>query len=153
MKKIIIYASFHHRNTEKIAQVIAENLEADLISFEKFNLNDLNNYSLVGFGSGVYFAKFHRGLINLVKRFDNQDNKKAFIFSSAGMKKNFLFNRSHEHFKSLLSKKSFKVVDEFSCLAYDTYGPLKLFGGVNKGRPNEKDLYEAKEFALKLKNN
>lgn len=142
----------HHKNTEKIAMKIAENLEADIISFEKLNLDDLKNYSLIGFGSGVYFGKFHRGLINLVKKISKQENKKAFIFSSAGMKKNFFFNHSHSHIKKLLKKKGFLVIDEFFCLAYDTYGPLKLFGGINKGRPNEKDLNKASEFALNLKN-
>ncbi len=151
MKTIIIYASMHHKNTEKIAIKIAESLKADLISFERVNLDDLKNYSLIGFGSGVYFGKFHRGLINLVKKLERMDNKKSFIFSSAGMKKNFFFNHSHGHIKKLLKKKGFIVIDEFSCLAYDTYGPLKLFGGVNKGRPNEKDYKRAQEFALNLK--
>ncbi len=152
MKTIIIYASVHHKNTEKIAIEMAENLEADIISFEKFNLHDLNNYSLIGFGSGVYFGKFHRGLINLVKKISKQDNKKAFIFTTAGMKKNFLLNHSHSHIKKLLRNKGFSVIDEFSCLGYDTYGPLKLFGGVNIGRPNENDFEKACKFALCLKN-
>ena len=34
----------------------------------------------------------------------------------------------------------------YSCLAYDTFGPFKLVGGINKGRPNEDDLQNAVEF-------
>jgi len=152
MKTYIIYASFHHKNTEKIAKVLADNLNADLDKFENFNYQKFKEADIIGFGSGVYFGKFHRGLINLVKSLDKQDNKKSFIFSTAGMKKNFLFNHSHSHFKKLLKKQGFVCQDEFSCLAYDSYGLLKIFGGVNKNRPNENDLLQAKDFALKLKN-
>ena len=152
MKTYIIYASFHHRNTQKIAEVLADNLNAELDKFENFNYEKFKNADLIGFGSGVYFSKFHRGLLNLTKSLDKQDSKKAFIFSTAGMKKNFLFNRAHGHFKKILKKQGFNCLDEFSCLAYDTYGLLKIFGGVNKNRPNQKDLDETKNFALKLKN-
>jgi hypothetical protein len=30
---------------------------------------------------------------------------------------------------------------------------LKLFGGINKGRPNAEDLKHAEEFALNMKQN
>ena len=39
------------------------------------------------------------------------------------------------------------VVGEFSCRGFDTVGPFKLIGGVNKGRPDERDLENAKKFA------
>lgn len=32
MKTLIVYASVHHQNTEKVAKVIAAELEADLVS-------------------------------------------------------------------------------------------------------------------------
>ena len=44
------------------------------------------------------------------------------------------------------------IADEFCCKAWDSWGPLKLFGGINKGRPDEKDLAAAKAFAERLKN-
>ena len=36
---------------------------------------------------------------------------------------------------------------------FDTYGLLKIGGGIKKGRPNEDDLKQADEFALSLKKN
>jgi hypothetical protein len=42
-------------------------------------------------------------------------------------------------------------VGDFSCNGWDTWGPLKLVGGTNKGRPNEQDLQEARVFARGLK--
>jgi flavodoxin len=50
-----------------------------------------------------------------------------------------------------LSKKGFEVLDDFVCKGLDTYGPLKLVGGHNKGQPNEEDLENAKKFANNLK--
>jgi flavodoxin len=43
------------------------------------------------------------------------------------------------------------VVDEFNCKGFNTNSFLKLFGGINKGRPNDEDLRKAAEFASKLK--
>jgi flavodoxin len=36
-------------------------------------------------------------------------------------------------------------------LGFNTNSFLKLFGGINKGRPNAEDLKRAEEFAQKLK--
>jgi flavodoxin len=50
----------------------------------------------------------------------------------------------HASLKEKLMNRGYSIVDEFSCKGWDTWGPMKLFGGINKGRPNEKDLAEAK---------
>ncbi|MFF1449682.1 hypothetical protein ACFVYF_16265 [Streptomyces sp. NPDC058274] len=39
----------------------------------------------------------------------------------------------------------------FSCRAYDTWTPLKLVGGIRKGRPNADDLAAARAFAEGLR--
>jgi hypothetical protein len=43
------------------------------------------------------------------------------------------------------------IIDEFICAGFNTNSFLKLFGGINKGRPNVEDLRRAEEFALNLK--
>ena len=43
-----------------------------------------------------------------------------------------------------------KVVDDFSCRGFNTHGPLKLVGGINKGHPDLKDLKHAEIFARNL---
>lgn len=52
-----------------------------------------------------------------------------------------------------LSIKGFDIIGEFSCRGFDTVGPFKLIGGISKGRPNEKDLKQAKIFAKNLLEN
>ncbi len=57
----------------------------------------------------------------------------------------------HDEFEQLLVNRGFVVVGNFSCLGWITTGLFKLLGGMNKGRPNEDDLTEARMFALGLK--
>jgi len=57
----------------------------------------------------------------------------------------------HAALKEQLAGRGFSIVDEFSCKAWDSWGPLKLIGGINKGRPDEQDLAAAREFARRLR--
>jgi len=52
VKTLIVYTSIHHQNTEKVAKVIAEELEADLVHIGKAQSDTLAAYDLIGFGSG-----------------------------------------------------------------------------------------------------
>lgn len=47
--------------------------------------------------------------------------------------------------------KGYTIVDEFMCPGFNTNSFLKLFGGINKGRPNAEDLKHAETFAKNLK--
>jgi len=49
-----------------------------------------------------------------------------------------------------LDEKGLTVVGEFSCRGFDTYGPMKLIGGIARGRPSAQDLHDAEEFAKAL---
>ncbi|GAG87745.1 unnamed protein product, partial [marine sediment metagenome] len=151
MKTLIIYESIHHSNTEKIAKVIAGYLNTKLCKAGKVNVNELSEYDLIGFGSGIYFGKHHKDIFNLIDKLPTQKNKKAFIFSTSGVRNgifqlpyDFDFNRQ---LRKKLLKKSFDIVGKFSCRGYDTYGILKYIGGISKGRPNEHDLENARNFA------
>ena len=43
------------------------------------------------------------------------------------------------------------MIGQFSCKGFSDYHKIfKIFGGVNKGHPNSKELDKAKAFALKL---
>jgi flavodoxin len=68
MKVLIVYTSFHHFNTLKIAQEIAKVLHAKLVKPNEINPQDVVKYDLVGFGSGIYFWKHHKSLLEFVDR-------------------------------------------------------------------------------------
>ena len=146
MKNLIVYESIHHGNTEKIGKAMAEYLNADLIKTNDINVNTLKDYDLIGFGSGIYNGKLHKNVLDLIEKSPTLSNKKAFIFSTSGQGK-VKYNNTIEQ---KLKEKGFEVVGSFACKGYDTFGPLKLIGGIAKGRPNENDIQKAKEFAEKL---
>jgi flavodoxin len=148
MKTLIVYTSVHHQNTENVAKVMAEELEADLVPTMKAQPGMLAGYDLVGFGSGIYFMKHHKTLLQFAETLPAVAEKRAFIFSTSGDGK----KKHHAALKEKLVNRGFSIMDEFSCKGWDTWGPLKLFGGINKGRPDEKDLALARAFAQELKN-
>jgi flavodoxin len=150
MKKLIVYISVHHNNTEKIARVFANILESDIKNLKQIDSNSLSAYDLIGFGSGIYFFKHHKSLLEFVNRLPQSNNKKAFIFSTSGITRIKILIR-HGPLKTILRSKGFEITGEFNCAGFDTVGPLRIIGGINKGRPNEKDLKEAEVFAKNLK--
>ncbi len=149
MNSIIILFSYHHKNTEKVALAISKTLGAEIKTPEQIDPNSMANYDLVGFGSGIYFGKFHKVLLEFVDKLPQVSNKKAFIFSTSGRTGNMA--KFHKKLKEKLQSKGFEIASEFNCGGFDTYGLLKIGGGTNKGRPNEEDLKQAEGFAENLK--
>lgn len=148
MRTLVIYTSIHHGNTKKIAERIASVLKAELSKTEEVTDDILGGYDLIGFGSGIYGFRHHKGLLDLADRLPEQKNKKAFIFSTSG---SWAGTKFHKALSKKLLDKGFEIIGEFSCKGFDTFGPLKFIGGMNEGRPNEKDLEDAEEFARGLR--
>ena len=147
MKTVIIYTSMHHQNTQKVATVMAEELGADLVPVAQAQPGTLDGYDLAGFGSGIFFGKHHQTLMQFVETLPTGAGRRAFVFSTSGKGGNGM----HAALKEELAGRGFSIVDEFSCKAWDSWGPLKLIGGINKGRPDEQDLAAAREFARRLR--
>lgn len=151
MKSILVLYSYHHHNTEKIAEVIAKVLNAEIKTPQEIKPEDLQEYDLVGFGSGIYSAEHHESLFELANKLPQVKGRKAFIFSTSGMTGEAKAAKDHSKLSEKLQSKGYLIVDEFQCKGFNTNSFLKLFGGMNKGRPNEKDLKHAKEFAQNIK--
>lgn len=149
MKSIIIFESVHKGNTRKIAEALAGELNAKLVKTTAVDVNNLSNYDLIGFGSGIYFWRHHQDILALAEKIPPSTGQKVFIFSTAGLPQFKLV--WHSALRNILKKKNFRIVGEFSCKGHDEVGPLKMIGGINKGRPNEDDIRKAREFANSLK--
>jgi len=157
MKSLIVLVSYHHNNTQKVAEAIAKVLDAPIKSPQQTNPEELGQYDLVGFGSGIYGYQHHMSILDLVDRLPQATSKRAFIFSTTGAP--VVFGESaltkaleqHIPLREKLLSKGYIIVDEFVCGGFNTNKFLKYFGGINKGRPNSEDLRHAEEFALKLK--
>ncbi len=147
MKALIVYSSVHHGNTEKVAKAMAGELGARLLKPAEVFADMVSDCDLIGFGSGIYVSQFHRSVLSLVDSLPTSPGKQAFVFSTSGVGK----AAYNERFKAKLAEKGYKVIGQFHCKGFDTYGPLKLVGGISKGRPNAEDLERAAAFARELK--
>jgi len=153
MDSLLVLVSYHHKNTEKIANVFAKVLDAEIKTTRKINPEELQEYSLVGFGSGIYGEKHHRTLLDLADKLQKITDKKAFIFSTSAVMGKDKVAEDHSTLREKLVSKGYLIVDEFACHGFNTNSFLKYFGGMNKGRPNAEDLRHAEEFAQNLKQN
>jgi flavodoxin len=148
MKTLIICFSYHHKNTEKITSVFAKTLEAEVKEPSEVDPNTLSDYDLIGFGSGIYFGKHHKSLLEFVDKLSPATDKNAFLFSNSGQTGNE--SKLHKKLREKLTSKGFGIVGEFNCAGFDTFALTKIVGGIRKGRPNEDDLKQAEAFALSL---
>lgn len=147
MKTLIIYASVHHQNTRQVASVMAEELGAELATVSTAQSASLTEYDLIGFGSGIYFGKHHTTLLGFVEALPAVDGKPAFVFSTSGRGGTGM----HAALRELLMDRGYSIAGEFASKGWDTWGPWKLVGGLNKGRPDADDLEAARVFARGLK--
>jgi flavodoxin len=147
MRTLIVYVSVHHGNTKKVAEAMANILNADLLQVKQADADVLEQYDLVGFGSGIYFGRHHGSLLDLVDRLPIFRNRKALIFSTSGLRKMRFVHNFDRPLRTRLDRKGFDIVGEFSCRGLDTYRATRLVGGINKGRPNAQDLKRAEDFA------
>jgi flavodoxin len=151
MESLLVLFSYHHNNTEKIANVFAKVLDAQIKTPQQIDPEELQEYGLVGFGSGIYDAKHHESLLDLADRLPQVTNGRAFIFSTSGITREAKVAEDHSPLREKLQSRGYEIIDEFQCVGFNTNSFLKLFGGMNKGRPNAEDLKHAEEFAQNLK--
>jgi flavodoxin len=159
MNVLLVVVSFHHKNTEKIAGVFAKVFDARMKPPRHIGKEQMQDYDLIGFGSGIDSGRHYKELLDFADSLPRVTDRKAFIFSTCGMPV-FVGGRdsvaqyavkSHSALREKLTSNGYTIIGEFSCAGHNTNSFLKLFGGLNKGRPNAEDLGDAEEFALSLK--
>ena len=151
MKTLLVLFSYHHKNTEKIAKVFANVLDAQIKTPQQVSPEELQEYNLIGFGSGIYGEKHHESLLDLADELLLANNKKAFIFSTSALMGKDKVAKDHSLLREKLQSKGYTILDEFACKGFNTNSFMKYFGGMNKGRPNAEDLKNAEIFAQNLK--
>jgi flavodoxin len=149
LKTLIVCFSYHHKNTEKVASVFAKTFDAPIKAPSEVDPNKLSEYDLVGFGSGIAFGKHYKPLLEFAEQLPSVTGNNAFIFSTSGQGGNG--PKLHKQLRETLQAKGYNIVGEFNCTGFDTYGALKIVGGIQKGHPNEDDLKQAEAFAQNLK--
>lgn len=150
LKSLLVVYSYHHNNTSKIAEVFAKVLDAKIVAPQQTNPEELKDYSLIGFGSGIDSGKHYKPLLDFANQLLPVTDKKAFIFSTSGVSNPKYSTKIHTALRDKLQAKGYMIVDEFNCHGFNTNSFLKYFGGMNKGKPDTEDLDRAEEFAKQL---
>jgi flavodoxin len=145
-RALIICVSVSNQNTAAVARAMAPVLGAEIRTPEEVEPATLDEYDVVGFGSGIFAMSHHPRLRRYVESLPEGHGTKVFVFTTAGMGQ--AQQRPWEHpLESVLSGKGYDVVGSFACKGYDTWLPLRLVGGINKGHPDTRDLTHAHQFA------
>jgi flavodoxin len=148
-KALLICVSVSHGNTAAVARAMAEVLDAEIREPEEVDPQTLDDFDVVGFGSGMFYGSHHRRLREYVEQLPMARDTRAFVFATAGTGR--LQSRPWQSsLEGVLAEKGYDVVGSFVCPGFDTWLPLNLVGGINKGRPNARDLTRARGFAERI---
>jgi flavodoxin len=145
MRAVIVYKSLHHGNTKRVAEAMADTCGADLIRLGDRRIPDLRAYGLVGLGSGIYHSRHHPDLVAFAATARCAENTRAFVFSTAGVPS--LARVWHRPLLAALGNRGIPIAGELCLPGYDTYAIFGLVGGIQRGRPGERELARAREFA------
>ncbi|MGI5959520.1 MAG: flavodoxin family protein [Massiliimalia sp.] len=142
MKTIIVYASVHHKNTEKLVKQIQERFDVDVVDITANDHTDFTKYDTIGFASGIYFNEMHPKIMEILHQQKFRKGQKVFLLYTCGIP----YRNYAKSAKKLLEEKGANCLGVYWCRGYDTYGVLKKLGGIAKGHPNETDIQRALEF-------
>lgn len=141
MTTVIIYSSKHHGNTKKVCDRIASECNVTLV--EASEVSDRfpwEDYDLVGFASGIAFKKFYEPVNNAAAMIP-AEKRAFFIYTCAANDQDFSTN-----IRGIVESRGAKCIGTYGCKGYNTFGPLKLIGGMNKKNPTEEELASAVDF-------
>ena len=144
-KTIIIYASKHHGNTYKLVKAISDKYEITMLDATKESDVSLEEYEVIGFASGIDFGKFYKEIEDFAKENLPIKKKVFFLYTCAMERKGFT-----ESMKKIALEKDAVILGEYGCKGYNTYGPWKAVGGMNKKHPTKAEIMSAINFFDKL---
>lgn len=141
MKTAIVYYSKHHGNTKKLLDAIAKENEVTLIDITATPAPQLSEYDRIGFASGIYYSKFHKLLLKYAEQGMPQGKQTFFLYTYGAEKQGYT-----AAITDAVKKHGAKVLGEYGCFGFNTFGPFKLIGGIAKGHPNADDIAGAVAF-------
>ena len=147
MKSLIVYCSEYKNNTEKIARIFAGETDCELVNIKDVNGINIENYNLIGLGSGVYRESLSPKVFRLVDDL-NLKGKNVFVFSTSGVGMKFYNNRLIKllESKGAINKGSFACKGSFIAREFTNNKLFDFMGRLSQGHPNDRDFKEAKRF-------
>lgn len=145
MKTAIIYYSKHHGNTKKLLDAIAKHDDVTLIDVTSNPTTDLSKYDRIGFASGIYYSKFHKSLLSYAETYLPEGAQTFFLYTYGAEKNGYT-----KAITEAVQKHHAKILGEYGCFGFNTFGPFKLIGGIAKNHPDQNDLNRAVSFYVGL---
>lgn len=144
-RTVILYRSKHHGNTKKLVDaLVAAHPEIDTIdvaTLGKDEYPDLSPYHIIIVGSGIYYTKFDKDVLRVCDHCLRDGDNVIGLMTYGGAAK---YNGGD--LDGVCRLKMATLMCTYGCPGFDTYGPFKLVGGMNKGRPNQEDIDGAVAF-------
>ena len=145
MNTVIAYYSQHHGNTKKLLDAIAATEKIDLINVTSTKAADLSGYDRIGFASGIYYGFFAKQVQTFASE-NLPENKPVFLIETCGSPRKGYFSAMEK----IAAQKKCRVIGKYECLGFDTFGPFKIIGGLQKGHPTEDEIRKAVDFYRSL---
>ena len=143
MKTAVCYYSRHHGNTLKVLEAMGPDI--DLIDVTSRMAAHLEDYDCIGFASGIYYSKFHETVLDFARQYLPQDKDVFFVYTCGSMRKGY-----PSAIAEVAAARGSRILGEYGCRGFDTFGPFKLIGGIAKGHPNSGELEKARIFCQSL---
>ena len=143
MKTAVCYYSRHHGNTLKILEAMGNDI--DLIDVTSRVAVHLEDYDCIGFASGIYYSKFHETVLNFARQYLPQGKDVFFVYTCGSMRKGYT-----SAIAEVAAARGARILGEYGCRGFDTFGPFKLIGGIAKGHPDSGELEKARTFYQSL---
>lgn len=140
VRTMIMYRSRHHGNTRKVVEAIAAAFPEDVDTVDVATLGkgekvDLSGYHLVGVASGIYHGEIDRDLARVLQASLRDGDFVFSLLTYGGASKWY-----GKDVDGICRATRANFLAGHGCPGFDTWGPYKLMGGMNKGRPNEEDV-------------
>ena len=170
--KILITFFSNTGNTEKVANSMKDGLtdyDVDMIPVKDVEPKTLNSYDIVFLGSGVYASRIDKSVLTLVKKaVPDLPAKLAYFCTHMSLK---LYQEPFKRINNIVKEHDCEIIGQFDCVGENLGIPLETQLGMleklpedqkekaikdmekMKGRPNEMDLENAKNFAITLVKN
>ena len=170
--KILITFFSNTGNTEKVANSMKDGLtdhDVDMIPVKDVEPKTLNSYDIVFLGSGVYASRSDKSVLSLIKKaIPDLPEKLVYFCTHMSLK---LYQEPFKRINNIVKEHDCEIIGQFDCVGENLGIPLETQLGMldklpederakaikdmdkMKGRPNEMDLENAKNFAISLVKN
>ena len=141
MKTAIVYHSYHHGNTKKLLDAIAEKHEVTLIDVTENAEYDLTEFDLIGFASGIYAFGISKEIVSFAGINLPEHKKVFYIYTSA-----FMNDLNLRELGDLFKTRDAAFLGSYRANGYITWGPFAIGGGQKKGHPTQEEIDGAVTF-------